>query len=90
MRIDYHFGVALLLIALPVVAGAQTPPRKPTVEEKFAAANVSHNGCLTYEEARAGRLWGVVKEFQAIDIAHQGCVTLPEIKAYRHGTRNLE
>ncbi len=83
-------AVALLLAALPVSGWAQAPQPKPTFEERFAAANTSHNGCLTFEEARAAHLAGVVKQFTAIDLARHGCITLPDIKAYRKGTRNLE
>jgi hypothetical protein len=91
MQAYLRIGFAVVAIALPLSAVAQTPPPpQPTMEQKFAAANISGSGCLTYKEAKAARLMGVVKQFQAIDLAHHGCVTLPEIQAYRRGTRNLE
>ena len=93
MQAYLRIGFALVAIALPLSAVAQTPPPaapQPTMEQKFAAANTSGTGCLTYQEAKAARLMGIVKQFQAIDLAHHGCVTMPEIHAYRHGTRNLE
>jgi hypothetical protein len=93
MQRYFRIGVVLAAVALPASALAQTPPsgpRPPTMEQKFAAANTSGNGCLTFQEAKAAHLSGVVKQFQAIDLAHHGCITLPEIKAYRHGTLNFE
>ncbi len=93
MRAYFRTGVVLAMTALSVSALAQNPPSappRPTMEQKFAAGNVSGNGCLTYQEAKIAHLSGVVREFQAIDLARHGCVTLPEIKAYRHGKRNLE
>ena len=90
MQAYLRIGVALAAIILSTAARAQNQPPPPTMEQKFAAANVSGNGCLTYQEARAAHLSGVVKQFGAIDLARHGCITLPEIKAYRHGTRNLD
>ncbi len=92
MQAYLRIGVALTAIVLPPAARAQNqpPPLPPTMEQKFTAANVSGTGCLTFQEAKAAHLSGVVKQFGAIDLARHGCVTLPEIKAYRHGTRNLE
>jgi hypothetical protein len=94
MQVYLRIGVALAAIALPLSALAQTPPPAapppPTMEQKFTAANTSGTGCLTYREAKAARLGGIMQQFQAIDLAHHGCITLPEIKAYRHGTRNLD
>ena len=92
MQACFRIGVALVAIGLPLSAQAQTPPppRQPTIDEKFAMANTSRSGCLTYREARAAHLAGLVRQFEAIDLAHVGCITLPEIKAYRRGTRNLD
>jgi hypothetical protein len=74
-------AVAAMFGAAPWVAQAQTPP--PTLAQRFAMANITHDGCLTLQQAAAGRLGGVVQQFAYIDTAHKGCVTLDQIKLFR-------
>ncbi len=49
--------------------------------ERFAAANTTHDGRLTREQAAAGMPM-VARRFDAIDVGHKGYVTLPEIRAF--------
>jgi hypothetical protein len=49
--------------------------------QRFANANVTHDGRLTREQAEAGMPM-VARNFDTIDIEHKGYVTLPEIRAF--------
>ncbi|HTI81190.1 MAG TPA: hypothetical protein VL614_12145 [Acetobacteraceae bacterium] len=49
--------------------------------QRFANANVSHDGRLTLQQAEAGMPM-VARNFDSIDIEHKGYVTLPEIRAF--------
>jgi|SRR6478672_13129994 hypothetical protein len=50
------------------------------LSQRFAAANVTHDGRLTREQAEAGMPL-VAQDFDAIDIDSKGYVTLPEVRA---------
>ena len=49
--------------------------------QRFANANVTHDGRLTREQAESGMPM-VARNFDTIDIEHKGYVTLPEIRAF--------
>jgi hypothetical protein len=49
--------------------------------QRFANANVTHDGRLTREQAQ-GAMPMVARNFDTIDIEHKGYVTLPEIRAF--------
>ena len=49
--------------------------------QRFATANVTHDGRLTREQAETG-MPRVARNFDSIDIEHKGYVTLPEIRAF--------
>jgi hypothetical protein len=51
------------------------------LSQNFAAANLTHDGRLTREQAAAGMPL-VAQDFDAIDIDHKGYVTLPEVRAF--------
>ncbi len=53
------------------------------MQQKFAAANTSHDGHLTLAQAQTAQLPLVVKNFGAIDTANRGYVTFNDIKAWR-------
>ena len=82
MRLLSSIALAAALAAMPLLAQAQTPQRM-SLAQRFAAANVTHDGCLTLEQATAARMRGVVREFPMIDVKHRGCVTLDQIRLYR-------
>jgi hypothetical protein len=52
-----------------------------TRQQQFDAANTTHDGHLTEEQARAG-MPAVARNFAAIDTAKKGYVTMDDIKAY--------
>ena len=54
--------------------------------QRFAAANVTHDGRLTREQAQAG-MPRVAENFDAIDVDQKGFVTLPEIRTFIAGSR---
>jgi hypothetical protein len=77
------------LLALPLLAftaQAQTTSKEPahkhlTMEQRFQAANVTHDGHLTEEQAETGYK-SVAKHFAAIDKDKKGYVTEDDIHAY--------
>jgi len=56
-------------------------PRTPFLE-RFEAANTTHDGKLTLEQARAGHLIGIAKFFSQIDSDHKGYVTIQDVHAW--------
>ncbi len=73
-------------------AGAGTAPRtathaRRTLTERFEAANTSHDGKLTLDQAKAGRLRAVSRDFDKIDRDKRGYVTLDQVKAFQSEQR---
>ena len=66
------------------------PGHRRTMQERFDAANTTHDGHLTLEQARAGRMNAVVRDFADIDTAKRGYVTLDEIKAHQKAVRQAK
>ncbi len=52
------------------------------MQDKFNAANTSHDGHLTLAQAQAAGLRPVVEHFGDIDTAHRGYVTFNEVQAW--------
>jgi hypothetical protein len=52
--------------------------------EKFAEANVTHDGRLTQAQAQAAGMHAVAHHFAEIDRDQKGYVTLQDLKAWRH------
>jgi hypothetical protein len=72
-------------------AAAQDPPKvdrpaaqhaRLTWEERFAEANLAHDGHLTPEEAKAGYPT-IARHFRAIDVEGRGFVTENDIRAWK-------
>jgi hypothetical protein len=72
----------------PVTAPVTPPPgsRGRSLQERFDAANTTHDGHLTAEQARSG-MPAVAKNFAAIDTERKGYVTLDQIRAYQRAVR---
>lgn len=72
----------------PTPGTAATAHRaRKTYAERFAAANTTHDGKLTLEQARAGRMRSIVKNFAAMDAEKRGYVTFDQVTAYRAAHR---
>jgi hypothetical protein len=88
--------IPFALLALPLLvlsAQAQTATTKPahphlTMEQRFEAANVTHDGHLTEPQAKAGYRT-VARHFAAIDQDKKGYVTEDDIRAYNKQQRAL-
>lgn len=52
------------------------------MQDKFNAANTTHDGHLTLAQAQAAGLRPVVAHFGEIDTAHRGYVTFNEVQAW--------
>jgi hypothetical protein len=65
-----------------------TPLGGGGLAQRFANANVTHDGRLTLEQAQAGMPM-VAQNFAEIDVDHKGYVTLPEIRMFAttHGAQ---
>src|ERR1700692_2737387 len=59
-----------------------------TAAQRFAAANTTHDGHLTKDQAKAGHLTPVYSHFDAIDKDNKGYVTEDDIKAYAAAHRS--
>lgn len=90
MKANIGVMSALLAVAVVTNAHAQFPgggdrqaqgPDPSVIDQRFATADIDHNGKLTKEEARAG-MPRVYAEFDQIDVAKKGYVTLEQAKAY--------
>lgn len=56
--------------------------RKGAFIKQFRAANTTHDGKLTQQQAEAGNMPFVANHFSEIDTANKGYVTLREVGAY--------
>jgi len=70
----------------PAAASQQHP--HGSLRERFAAANSTHDGHLTLDQAQQGMPM-VARHFAAIDRDHRGYVTLRDIREYAR-TRRAE
>jgi hypothetical protein len=61
-------------------ASAQ-PGGGSALAQRFAMANVTHDGRLTLQQAQSAMPM-VARNFDSIDVEHKGYVTLPEIRAF--------
>lgn len=75
--------------AMPAPPQARPRPQRPrmTFAQRFDAANTTHDGKLTLEQARAARLAVVVRNFSAIDRDNKGYVTRRDMVAYNKARR---
>jgi hypothetical protein len=64
------------------------PKPRMTASQRFDAANTSHDGRLTLDQARAAKIAPVVKNFSAIDKDGKGYVTKADIAAWRKANRS--
>jgi hypothetical protein len=63
-------------------AAPKTPRKRQTLQQRFDAANTTHDGHLTLDQATAAKWTYIVKHFTAIDAGKKGYVTVADIRAY--------
>jgi hypothetical protein len=68
------------------VAAAPAPHHRLTMDERFTKANITHDGHLTLEQAKAGYPT-LVRHFTDIDAAKNGYVTEDGIRAWQKAER---
>ncbi len=84
----------VLAVSAPPAASAQDdnappPPAAPahpgggSFIERFHRANVTNDGRLTLDQARAAGMHMIVNHFEQIDTEHKGFVTLDDIRVAR-------
>jgi hypothetical protein len=82
----------LVAVAAFAAAGhaqaAQPPHSHLTMAQRFEQANVTHDGHLTLEQAKAGYK-SIARHFSAIDQDKKGYVTEDDIRAYYKTQRAL-
>ena len=71
----------------PNQAPQMAPAGRMGPRAKFEAANTTHDGRLTLDQAQAGGMRGVARHFNEIDADHKGYVTLQDIHAWRQAKR---
>jgi hypothetical protein len=83
MRIVFPL-LAAVLLATPVAVQAATTKPTPahlSMQQRFEQANVTHDGHLTLDQAKAGYK-SIVRHFTAIDHDNKGYITEDDIRAY--------
>jgi hypothetical protein len=73
----------------PTMAAPKSHKRQ-TLQQRFDAANTTHDGHLTVGQADAAKWTYVSKHFSVIDKDHKGYVTVDDIKAYSHAARSAK
>ena len=70
-------------------APGPTAPAAPHMNwrQRFEAANTTHDGKLTREQAEAGGMPGIAHHFDLIDTDKKGYITLQDIKAFAQARR---
>ena len=86
------------LAAAPAVAQTDPAPSQPAPSQdaisgtrhfldRFNAANTSHDGRLTLQQAQAAHMSWIIRNFSAIDAQHKGYVTVQDVVDYRQRLR---
>jgi hypothetical protein len=85
----------LSIAACLLLAGAASaqpagdpPPQRMKMQERFDAANTTHDGKLTLAQAQQGHMKRIADHFDDIDTAKKGYVTLDDIKAWARAQRH--
>ena len=74
------------LTSTPPNTNARVHAPRRTLQDRFNAANTTHDGHLTEAQAQSG-MPAVARNFAAIDKDHTGYVTLNDIRAYNRAHR---
>ncbi|WP_158745099.1 calcium-binding protein [Acidisphaera sp. L21] len=78
-------------VVTPPAAASKVAPATPTrrgrsLQDRFDEANVTHDGHLTMEQARA-KMPSVARDFAQIDTAKAGYVTVDQIREHSRAMR---
>jgi hypothetical protein len=81
--------------AAPTTAAPATPApqatkpvhKRMTFTQRFEAANATHDGHLTKDQAKAAHMVMTVRHFAAIDKDHKGYLTMDDMRAYAAAQR---
>ena len=80
--------------APPPDAGQQAAPapRPPHMglRQRFNAANTTHDGRLTRDQAQAAGMHGIAVHFDQIDTDKKGYITLQDLKAFRQARQQAK
>ena len=68
-------------------APAKPAPKRPGLQARFDAANTTHDGHLTKDQAVAAKWAYVANNFAAMDKTNQGFVTVADIRAFAKARR---
>jgi hypothetical protein len=71
------------IVTAPTPRSTDAPGNAQTFRQQFNAANTTHDGHLTLQQAQAGHLPQIAKNFDAIDTNHNGYVTAEDIRKFR-------
>ena len=71
----------------PVPAPKKVVGHRRSLAQRFAAANPTHDGHLTKDQATAAKWSYVTRHFAAMDVGSKGYVTIDEIRAYARAQR---
>lgn len=73
--------------AAPSSKSAKATHTRRSFQQRFDAANTTHDGHLTKEQAQAAHMTSTVKNWDAIDKDKKGYVTMDDMKAYAASQR---
>jgi len=62
-------------------------PKRMTYTQRFEAANTTHDGHLTKDQAQAAHMTATVRHFAAIDKDKKGYVTIDDLRTYAAAQR---
>jgi hypothetical protein len=71
----------------PPASQMTPPPGKMRFRDRFEAANTTHDGKLTLEQAQAAHMVMMVKNFAAIDADKKGYITLQDVKTWHEAMK---
>lgn len=80
------------IVQAPSATGPTTNARparhqRMKLQERFDAANTTHDGKLTLDQAKASNMTRIVTNFDKMDATHKGYVTTDDIRTFNRAQR---